>query len=145
MSSALLSSTFRRGGECGKESVSNNPFGNLNYDPANDPYYVSNIHLPIDDFIRSALEDTKFTNIVHIVLESMREDSYPFQEDGLLNQHIRAHERPVRGGTPVNTETLTPFIASLAEHTISWHTMWSTIPYTHKAMLGCISPFYSLT
>jgi hypothetical protein len=126
---------------CNKESViGTNPLGSLRYNPADDPYYVSNLHQPVDDFIASALEGIKFTNIVHITLESMREDSFPFQEDGLLNQHIQKNMKPIKNGVPVNTETVTPFIASLAEHTISWHTMWSTIPYTHKAMLACTSP-----
>jgi len=74
---------------------------------------------------------------MHIVLESMREDSFPYDEEGLLARHIKLNEEPpAEGGTPITTETITPFIASLADHTISWHTMWSTIPYTHKAMLG---------
>ena len=115
----------------------NHPLGDLKYNPADDPYYVSNLDQPIDDFILSAFKDTKFTNIVHITLESMRDDSFPYQEDGLLHQHIIHNMEPVEGGTPVNTQTLTPFIASLAEHTVSWQTMWSTVPYTHKAMLGC--------
>jgi len=67
----------------------------------------------------------------------MREDSYPYQEDGLLNQHIVNNMQLVKGGTPVNPETVTPFIISLAENTLSWHTTWATIPYTHKTMLGC--------
>ena len=126
------------GNVCSKESVfGSNPLGNLNYNPAHDPYYISNLHQPIDEFIASALEDSHFTNIVHIVLESMREDSYPYQEDGLLNQHIITNMQLVKGGTPINTQTITPFIASLADHTLSWHTTWATIPYTHKTMLGC--------
>src|SRR6202044_3536566 len=51
---------------------------NLNYNPAEDPYYISNLDLPVDEFIASALKNLRFTNIVHIVLESMREDSYPY-------------------------------------------------------------------
>jgi hypothetical protein len=114
---------------------------NLNYNPAEDPYYISNLDLPVDEFIASALKNLRFTNIVHIVLESMREDSYPYDEQGLLHQYIQTNMTPVQNGTPVNTQTITPFIDSLAEHTLSWHTMWSTIPYTHKAMLGCTSPY----
>jgi hypothetical protein len=129
----------------GEPVIGTNPLGTLRYNPADDPYYVSNLQQPVDDFIASALEGIKFTNIVHITLESMREDSYPFQEDGLLNQHIKKNMKPVKNGVPVTTETVTPFIASLAEHTISWHTLWSTIPYTHKAMLACTSPFFMLT
>jgi hypothetical protein len=121
---------------CNGTTVGSNPLGSLNYNPADDPYYVSNLDQPVDDFIASALEGTEFTNIVHIILESMREDSFPFQEDGLLNQHIIHNVGAAEGGTPINTQTITPFIASLAENTISWHTVWSTIPYTHKAMLG---------
>jgi hypothetical protein len=121
---------------CNATTVGSNPLGSLNYNPADDPYYVSNLDQPVDDFIASALEGTEFTNVVHIILESMREDSFPFQEDGLLNQHIINNLEVAEGGTPINTQTITPFIASLAENTISWHTVWSTIPYTHKAMLG---------
>jgi len=126
------------GNACYSESMlGSNPLRNLRYNPANDPYYISNLHQPIDEFIASALEDTQFTNIVHIVLESMREDSYPYQEDGLLNQNIVNNMQLVNGGTPVDAQTITPFISSLAENTLSWHTMWATIPYTHKTMLGC--------
>ena len=113
-----------------------NSFGNLNYDPADDPYYISNLDQPIDTFIASALEDAKFTNIVHIVLESMREDSFPYDENGLLHQHIQKNLEPAEDGVPVTTKNVTPFIASLAENTISWHTVWATVPYTHKAILG---------
>jgi hypothetical protein len=142
----LASAQTRDSTHCNKEPViGTNPLGALRYNPADDPYYISNLHKPVDDFIASALEGIKFTNIVHITLESMREDSYPFQEDGLLNQHIQKNMKPVKNGVPVTTETVTPFIASLAEHTISWHTLWSTIPYTHKAMLACISPIVMLT
>lgn len=141
LSEVMLASTQIRDNHCSKEPViGTNPLGTLRYNPADDPYYISNLQEPVDSFIASALEGIKFTNIVHITLESMREDSYPFQEDGLLNQHIRKNLKPVKNGVPVTTETVTPFIASLGEHTISWHTLWSTIPYTHKAMLACISP-----
>ena len=117
--------------------VGSNPLGTLRYNPAEDPYYITNLDEPVDEFFASALEGVKFTNIMHIVLESMRSDSYPYDEDGLLAQHIKLNEEPPdEGGTPINTETITPFISSLADNTISWHTMWSTIPYTHKAMLG---------
>jgi hypothetical protein len=133
------------GNVCSNEPLfGSNPLGNLNYNPAHDPYYISNLHEPVDEFIASALEDSHFTNIVHIVLESMREDSYPYQEDGLLNQHIVNNMELVKGGTPVNTQTITPFITSLADHTLSWHTTWATIPYTHKTMLGCEPLFLSI-
>jgi len=125
---------------CTSNSTSH-PLGTTTYNPGEDPYYITNLDDPILDFFHSALHDVKITNVVQIVLESMREDSFPFDEQGLLNQHIQRELTPIReedGGTPVNTETITPFIASLANNTISWHTMWSTIPYTHKAMLSCI-------
>ena len=122
-------------------AVGSNPLGNLRYNPAEDPYYITNLNESIDEFFTTALSGTKFTNIMHIILESMREDSFPYDEQGLLAQHIKQNEQPPEtGGTPISTETITPFISSLADHTISWHTMWSTIPYTHKAMLGRSPP-----
>lgn len=120
-------------------TLGEHPLGATNYNPANDPYYITNLDDPVDEFFHQALEDVHFTNIVHIQLESMREDSFPFDEEGLLNKHIKENLTPVEGGTPVNKDTITPFILSLANNTISWHTMWSTIPYTHKAMLSCTS------
>jgi hypothetical protein len=146
LSKVMLSKIGDHGRSGCDSTLGSHPLGTLNYNPADDPFYITNLDQPVDEFIRSALEDAKFTNIVHIVLESMREDSYPFQEDGLLNQHIKNTMKPVEGGTPVNTQTITPFIASLAEHTISWHTLWTTIPYTHKAMLACtLLPMFKLT
>ena len=127
---------------CPTVTVGSNPFGNLNYDPADDPYYISNLDQPIDAFIASALKGTEFTNIVHIILESMREDSFPYDENGLLHQHIQKNLEPAEDGIPVTTENITPFIASLAENTLSWHTVWATVPYTHKAMLGREFLFY---
>jgi hypothetical protein len=117
--------------------VGSHPLGTLRYNPAEDPYYVSNLDKELDPFLAEVLRDVKFTNIVHIVLESMREDSFPYDENGLLHKHILENETPVKGGTPVTSENLTPFINSLAENTLQWHTMWATIPYTHKSMLGC--------
>jgi hypothetical protein len=117
--------------------VGSHPLGTLRYNPAEDPYYVSNLDKELDPFLAEVLGDVKFTNIVHIVLESMREDSFPYDENGLLHKHILENETPVKGGTPVTSENLTPFINSLAENTLQWHTMWATIPYTHKSMLGC--------
>jgi len=116
--------------------LGSNPLGNFHYDPAEDPYYISNLDEPIDEFIASALNGTHFTNIFHIVLESMREDSYPWDESGLLHQHIIKNVEFAENGTPIRTDTISPFITSLAEHTISWHTTWASIPFTHKAMLG---------
>src|SRR2546430_607675 len=114
----------------------------LRYDPSSDPYYVSNLDQPITAYIAQALEGTKFTHIVHIILESMREDSFPYQEKGLLNKYIHESVDP---SNAVNTSTITPFIESLAEHTLSWHTMYSTIPFTHKAMLGCMSSLFTIS
>src|SRR5271170_2890526 len=145
LSKVAVAKAFYGNVVCSNESLlGSNPLGNLKYNPADDPYYISNLHEPIDEFIGSALEDSHFTNIVHIVLESMREDSYPYQEDGLLHQHIVHNMGLVNGGTPVNTQTITPFISSLADHTLSWHTTWATIPYTHKTMLGCEPCFLSI-
>jgi len=104
------------------------------YSPSEDPYYISNLDQPLDPFIASALEGTEFKHIFHIVLESMRSDSFPYQEDGLLDQHIRKHFTPV---SPITTETITPFTASLADHTLRWDTMYASIPYTLKSKLGC--------
>jgi hypothetical protein len=113
------------------------------YNPTEDPYYISNLDQPIHDFILRALEGTEFTNIMHIILESMGEDSFPFQNDGLLSTHIHSSPR-VKIVETINNQTLTPFITSLAEHTLEWHTVWTTIPFTHKSMLGCTSFIISL-
>ena len=109
------------------------------YNPANDPYYISNLATPVDAFIAEALEGVTFTNIVHIVLESMRSDSYPFNEFGPLANYVNENYGDEPHRQPITTSNVTPFIASLAEHTISWETVWATIAYTHKAMLGRIS------
>ena len=109
-------------------------FGKSNYDPSTDPHYISNLDQSIDEYIARALESTDFTNIVHIILESMREDSFPYNQEGLLNKYIHESVQPQHA---ITTETITPFIQSLAEHTLSWHTMWTSVPFTHKAMLGC--------
>ena len=136
--SAILSKHLRN---MGAQSSTNshpgtNPMGNLNYNPADDPYYISNLDSPIDSFIAEAIDGLEFTNIVHIVLESMRADSYPFKENGLLAQHIEQSFEKPPNSVPITTSNISPFIASLAENTISWETMWATIPFTHKAMLG---------
>ncbi len=112
-----------------------NPLGILNYNPSNDPYYVSNLDQPIDPFIASALEGTYFQNIVHIILESMRPDSFPYQEGGILDEHIKKFYTPV---SPINQNTITPFMESIATNLIVWDTMFSTIPYTLKALLSRI-------
>ena len=141
VSGVFIHKAFHSHGDTNCESrnstVGSHPLGTLRYNPGDDPYYVSNLDKQLDPFIAEALKDVKFTNIVHIVLESMREDSFPYDEEGLLHKHILEHETPAANGTPVTSENLTPFIKTLAENTLSWHTMWSTIPYTHKAMLGC--------
>jgi len=113
-----------------------NPLGNFNYDLNDNPYFISNLDQPIDTFIASALEGTEFTNIFHIVLESMRENPFLYDEAGLLYQHIQRNLEPAKEGVPITTENITRFIASLAENTLSWHTVWVTVPYTQKAMLG---------
>lgn len=122
-----------RGGE---QIMYGDPLGTRNYNPTEDPYYVSNLDQPVNEFIASALEGLEFTNIVHIVLESMREDSFPFRDDALLNQYIHSNLNLLE---PVSSETITPFMSTLAEHTLSWHTVWTTVPFTHKSMIGCRS------
>jgi hypothetical protein len=118
--------------------------GNLLYNPADDPYYVSNLDNEVYPLISNALKDIKFTNIVQIVLESVRADSYPFQEDGLLHQFIKTNIQPAENATPITTQTITPFIDSLGEHTIIWDQVWSLCPLTNKALLGCNSLFRSV-
>lgn len=137
VSSAIVTKSLRdmRGGGDGGR-IGTNPLGSLHYSPTEDPYYISNLDQPLDPFIASALKGTQFTNVVHIVLESMRADSYPFDEQGMLMEYINNRFDPIENGTAVTTSNVTPFIQSLAEHTISWDTVWATIPFTHKAMLG---------
>lgn len=127
--------------DCGVVGLGTNPLGNLNYNPGTDPYYISNLESPLDDFIENALEGVQITNIVHIVLESMRADSYPFKEESELMTYIKKNFEFRTNAKPATISNVSPFIASLAEHTISWETVWSTIPFTHKAMLGRISDF----
>lgn len=145
ISSVMLSRSLREGVECAASSNATvlgvHPLADSLYNPAKDPWYVSNLNQSVDPFIAKALEGTQFTNVVHIVLESMRADCYPFQENGLLNQHIRTKLLPTADETPITTQTITPFISSLAENIISWDTVWATIPFTHKSMLGCIPTF----
>ena len=125
------------------EETQRSPLMEGYYNPTEDPYYISNLDQPIHDFILRALEGTEFTNIMHIILESMGEDSFPFQNDGLLSTHIHSSPR-VNVVELINNQTLTPFITSLAEHMLEWHTVWATIPFTHKSMLGCTSIMISL-
>jgi hypothetical protein len=114
------------------------PFESRKYSPSHDPYYISNLDRPIDDFIAHAIEDLHITNIVHIFLESMRWDSFPFQDDGLLNTHLHTSPR-LNITQPISSNTITPFIASLAEHTLSWQTMWASAPFSHKVMMSRMS------
>jgi hypothetical protein len=143
ISSVMLSKSVQDIKTC-DSLIGSSPLGNSYYSPANDPYYITNLDQDIDPFIAAALEGTKFTNVVHIVLESMRADCYPFREDGLLNQHIKDHFERLDDGPPINAQTISPFITSLAENTIVWDSVWATIPFTHKSMLGCITPSYHL-
>jgi hypothetical protein len=113
-----------------------NPLGTLNYSPAKDPYYISNLDSPIHEFINDALEGTKFTNIVHIVLESMRADCFPFQEDSQLTTFIENNFDFPDGGAAITTANVTPFISSLSKNTILWDRVFATVPFTHKAMIG---------
>ena len=113
------------------------PLISTNYSPAKDPFYISNLNEPVIPWIAEAIKDLEITNVVQIVLESVRADSYPFEENGLLHQHIKNKLHLAENGVPITTETVTPFIASLANHTIVWNNTWSICPLTHKAMLGC--------
>src|SRR5947207_3342503 len=108
VSTAIVTSNLQR--ECSNTGVGRNPLRSFNYNPSDDPYYISNLDSPIDPFIESALEGTEFKNIVHIVLESMRGDSYPWNEKGILHKHIHRNFRLVEGGTPITTSNITPFI-----------------------------------
>jgi hypothetical protein len=135
--SVIITKTIRDlRGECKGDVVGASPFGEHYYNAAEDPYYISNLDSPIDPFIEKALEGIQFTNVVHIVLESMRTDSYPWDEHGALHDHIRKNYKPVEDGTEITTSNITPFIQSLASSTISWETMFALIPFTHKAMIG---------
>ena len=145
IASVFVSKTVRHMfAPAGSSNYGSNPLGNLNYNPWEDPYYISNLDSPIDEFIAEALDGVKFQNIVHIVLESVRADCFPFQEQGPFVNYIKDNFRPHKNGSAITTANITPFIASLAENTISWDTMWSIVPFTHKALLGRIhSIFYS--
>jgi Sulfatase len=125
--------TSRRGTTASDISIDGS-FGSHLYSPARDPYYVSNLDSPVDEFIVEALRGTKFTNVVNIVLESVRADVYPYQEGGMLDQYI--HDKVPLADAPITTQTVSPFVASLANHTLQWNNTWSLCPFTHKAMLG---------
>lgn len=145
ISSVLVDKSMRNfhGNQCGEGTnptdAQQSPFGTLSYNPATDPYYITNLNQEIDPFIAEALDGAKFTNVVQIILESVRGDSYPFQEDGLLHRFIKKNIQPAVNATPITTENITPFIQSLAENTIVWDDVWSMCVLTHKAMMGCTS------
>ena len=50
----------------------------------------------------------------------------------------------ISGGAAVTTSNVSPFIESIAEHTISWETVFATVSFTHKAMIGrkCTVDFF---
>jgi hypothetical protein len=140
ISSAVVARSLRElTRDCAAPTGAVRPLGALLYNPTDDPYYISNLDQDVEPFIAAALEGTEFTNIVHIVLESVRADSYPFQEDGFLSQHVQS-KTPVIDNATITTESITPFIASLADHTLVWNNSWSICPLTHKAMLACNTP-----
>lgn len=114
-------------------------FRHLLYNPTDDPYYVTNLDDDVLPLIAGALEGVKFTHIVQIVLESVRADSYPFQENGLLHQFIQKNIQPAENATPITTQNVTPFIYSVSEHMLHWDQVWSLCPLTNKALLGCTS------
>ena len=130
-------------GPSGHAKLGSNPLGNLNYNPWDDPYYISNLDSPIDPFIAGALDGVQFKNIVHIVLESVRADCFPFKEQSPFVDYIKENFRPRKNGSAITTANITPFIDSLAEHTLSWETMWTLVPFTHKALLARKHRFYS--
>ena len=135
VSTAIIKRSIRDTREC-TATLGSNPLGSMNYNPAEDPYYISNLDSPVEEFFVDALEGTKFTNIVHIVLESMRADSYPFQENSLLVDFMTKNYEFIPGGAAVATSNVSPFIESIGEHTISWETVFATVSFTHKAMIG---------
>jgi hypothetical protein len=140
-----LSTIAMKGKQC---SVETEPslqvhFGtNLGYSPHEDPFYITNLNDQIDPFIASALEGTKFTNVVELVLESVRGDCYPYKEDGPLHQFIKETVQPAANATPLTTKNITPFIDSLSSHTLVWDGAWSLCPLTNKAMMGCMAIFH---
>ena len=137
MSSVILNKTLRNlKGNCQSDTLGRNPLGTLNYQPADDPYYITNLNSPIDPFIAKAIEGIQFTNIFHIILESLRADVYPFNETGPFMDHITQNFELVPDGPAITTSNITPFVESIAEHVISWERVWSTIPFTHKALIG---------
>ena len=120
MSSVIITRTFQnQGGMFERSSIDKNPFRTLNYSPADDPYYISNLDSPIDPFIVDTLEGAQFINIIHIVLESMRSDSYPWNENGALMKHINEKFERVDGVPELTTSNIMLFISSLFEHSIS--------------------------
>src|SRR5271170_4402482 len=143
VTSALVSKTIRgMSPPIDPAHLGRNSLGNLNYNPWEDPYYVSNLDSPMHEFIAEALDGVQFKNIVHIVMESVRADCFPFQEDSAFVKYIKDNFPPYKNGAAITTANVTPFIASLAEHTISWETMWTIVPFTHKAIIGRIYPYF---
>jgi hypothetical protein len=144
--SVLISKTIRaQSSFTGPANFGSNPLGNLNYNPRTDPYYISNLDSPIDEFIAQALDGVQFRNIVHVVLESVRADCFPFQEESAFVDYIKANFPPHDNGSAITTANVTPFIDSdsVAEHTISWETMWAVVPFSHKALLGRRHPSFT--
>ena len=141
----VISKTIRNKATCSGPTnfLGSNPLGNSNYNPRTDPYYISNLESPIDEFIVEALDGVKFKNIVHIVLESVRSDSFPFQEESVFAEYIKSHFPPYPNGAAMTIDNITPFIESIAENTISWETMWSVVPFSHKALMGRIPPSFN--
>jgi hypothetical protein len=140
-----LSSAIMMGNHCGEESsaglTQETHFGSGRaYNPADDPYYVTNLDLAIEPYIAKALEDVKFTHVVELVLESVRGDCYPFKENGLFHQFIKENIKPAVNATPITTKTVTPFIDSLSKQSLLWDQVWSLCPLTNKAMMGCTAP-----
>ena len=141
VTSAIISKAIRgMSPAIGPTQLGRNHLGNLNYNPWEDPYYISNLDSPIDEFIAEALDGAQFKNIVHIVMESVRADCFPFKEDTPFVRYIKDNFPSHENGSSITTDNVTPFIASLAEHTISWETMWTIVPFTHKSIIGRIDP-----
>jgi hypothetical protein len=69
-------------------------------------------------------------------------DSFPWDEQGALHNHILQNSMLVENGTAVTTSNITPFIQSLAANTISWETVFSLCTLSNKAMIGCNILFF---
>jgi len=139
ISSVVITKTIRV--SMGEINTATSPFGDSYYNAAKDPHYISNLDSPIDPFIVQALNETNFTNIVHVVLESIRMDSFPWDEQGILHNHLRKNFEKPRNATPITTSNITPFIHSLAANTLAFETVYSVCPLSHKSKIGCTSFF----